>query len=338
MAKWLLRGSFVLAALVLPTLLGTPAALAMWLLMPLMVECSREMDERWFCGAGIVLLACVCGATMHRDAFAAASLWGACGIGMLILPQKDAFKRSFIWTGLSAAVLCLALVWLGGRYPQGIFPGLAEDIANGIYRLPGSDSILLRCYQMGLARLEDDVIPAVNLFGLLLMSREVRMELLYSLRYTLEITLEAMVPQAIGAWLLLTLVLTTALPDLIRRRQGRQGVMPSFGEWRITPWAQKNLNAMVIVYFLTLLVDHPVAAQVGGLASAVFEYGYMIYGLAVMEGLGKRIGTARVIRRLWMLGCILFAPFVLILLGVADRFFDLRRLSQLTKNEGGYEQ
>jgi len=338
MSKWLLRCSFMLAALVLPPLLGAPAALAMWLLMPLMVECSRELDERWFCGAGIILLVFVCCATMHRDAFAAAFLWGACGIGMLVLPQKDAIKRSFIWMGLSAAMLCLVLVWLSGRYPQGIFPGMAESMTDWINNQPEAQSILLRCYQMGYARLEQGTVPAMNLFGLLLMPQEVRLELLYSLRYTLEITLKALLPQLIGAWLLLTLVLTTALPDVIRRRQGRRGVLPPFGDWCITPWARWNLNAMAIVYLVTLLVESPVAALVGSLAAAVFEYGYMIFGLAVLEGVGKRLGTARFVRRLWMVGCLLFAPFILILLGMADRFLDLRKLRQLTENEGGYEQ
>ena len=338
MAKWLLRCSFVLAALVLPVLLGIPAALAMWLLMPLAVECSHQLDERMCCGCGIAVLVGVSCHIMPRDAFALALVWGACGMGLLFAKPQDAFKRSLIWTGISAGVLCLALWELGRCYPQGIFQGLAERITDWIDSQPDAQSILYRCYQMGYSRLENGVAPAVNLFGLMLMSREVYQQLLYSLRFTLEVTLQVLAPQAIGAWLLLTLMLTTALPDLIRRKQGRKGVLPPFGEWSMTTWARRNLNAMAIVYLLSLLAENPVITLVGSLAASVFEYGYMIFGLAVLEGVGKRMGTARFVRRLWMVGCVLFAPFVLILLGMVDRVFDLRKLRRLTENEGGYKQ
>lgn len=338
MAKWLLRCSFVLAALVLPVLLGAPAALAMWLLMPVAVECSHQLDERMCCGCGIATLVGVTCYTMPKDVFAFALVWGACGMGLLFAQPKDAFKRSLVWTGLCAGMLCLALWELGRCFPQGIFLGLAEHLTEWIDSRPDATDILLRCYQMGYARLEEGVSPAVSLFGLVLMPANVHTELLNSLRYTLEITLEALIPQAIGGWLVLTLVLVTALPDVIRRKQGKSGVLPTFGEWCITPWAGRNLNAMAIVYLLTLLAGNPVMITVGSMAASVFEWGYIIFGMAVMEGLGKRMGAARLMRRMWMAASLVFAPFVLILLGMADRMLDLRKLRRSTDKEGGYEQ
>lgn len=337
MAKWVLRSGFVLAAVLLPTLLGAPAALLL-LLMPLAVECSRELEERYFCGVGILLLVGSCYAQLGGEGYAWAFLWGGCGIGMLLWRQKDAMKRSLTWTGLSAGLLCLILAWLGYRYQAGILPGLAEEIVNWIDSRRDAGDILLRCYQMGFSRLDKDLQPVVNLFGKLLMTREVRNQLLYSLRYTLEVSLASMVPQLIAAWLLLTLVLTTAVPDVIRRKQGKRGVLPPFGDWHMTDWARRQLNFMAIVYLVSIFVDNPVCAMLGSMCAAVFQYAYLVFGLAVMEGMTKQFGTVRFIRRLWMAGCVLFAPFILVILGIADRMFDLRRMSRSTEDKGGFEQ
>lgn len=337
MARWLGRCGFLLMAVVLPTLLP-PAALILCLLIPVIVECSRELDERYFCGVGIFLLLGTCALRINSNAYAWAFLWYGLGLGMLVWREQNALKRSMVWTGLSAVALCLILAWLGSIYPQGIFPGVAEALTAWIDARPDAGDILLQCYQLGLSRLEDDLQPVVSLFGKLVMSREVRNELLYSLRYTLEISLQSLVPQLIGAWLLLTLVLTTALPDVLRRRHGKRGVLPPFGDWRMTDWARRHLNLMAVVYLVSILVDSPVVTAVGSMCASVFQYAYLIFGLAVMEGMTKQFGTARFLRRVWMAGCILFAPFVLVILGMADRMFDLRKLRRLTDDEGGFEQ
>lgn len=338
MAKWVLRIGIMLAAVLLPVLLGAPAALLLLLLMPIAVECSREWDKRYFCGVGIFLLMGSCYFQFGGNAWAWTFLWSGCGIGMLVWKQENALKRSLVWTGLSAGLLCLILAWLGSRYQAGIFPGLAEELVNWIDARPDACDILLRCYQMGFSRLEEDLQPVINLFGKLLMTRDVRNQLLYSLRYTLEISLASMVPQLIAAWLLLTLVLTTAVPDVIRRKQGKRGVLPAFGEWRMTDWARRQLNFMAVVYLVTIFMDNPVCTMLGSMCAAVFQYAYLIFGLAVMEGMTKQYGTVRFIRRLWMAGCILFAPFILVILGIADRMFDLRRMSRSTEDKGGFEQ
>lgn len=337
MGKWLLRCGALLAAVLLPAL-APPTAVILWLLMPVAVECSCEWEERYFCGVSIFLLMGSCYLLAGKNALAWAFLWGGCGIFMLAWKQQGAFKRSLMWMGLSAGMLCLMLAWLGRCYPQGILPGLAEEIVMWIDGQAEAGDILLQCYQLGLSRLEDDLQPVVSLFGKLVMTREVRNQLLYSLRYTLETSLEALLPQLIAAWLLLTLVLTTALPDVLRRKHGKRGVLPAFGEWRMTDWARRHLNFMAVVYLLSLLMDSPVAAAVGSMCAAVFQYAYLIFGLAVMEGMTKQFGTARFLRRVWMAGCILFAPFVLVILGIADRMFDLRKLRRLTDDKGGYEQ
>lgn len=337
MARWLLRGGFLLAAIVLP-MLFPPAALVMWLLMPAVVECSRELEERYFCIAAIVMLVGSCCVSMSEDVYATAFLWGACGVFMLLWRGKNVMQRSLVWAGLGAAVLCMVLFFAGRQYPEGIFAGLAGEIAGWINSRDNAVSILLQCYEMGYARLEEELQPVMSLFGVVVLTKADRLQLLYSLTYTLEVTLRALAPKAIAAWLILTLVLTAALPDVIRRKKGLPANMPPFWNWQLTPWAGRRLNALAVLYLVSLLFDQPALSLAGSLCAAVFQYAHMVLGLSVMESLTGRFGMAKVLRRLWMIGCIVFAPFVLVILGVADRMFDLRQPRRSTDDEGGYEQ
>ena len=337
MPGWVLRCSFVAAAL-LPLLLGAPAALVLWLLMPLAVECSRVAEEHYFCMAGIVLLAGVCCLTLPEDYYALSFLWGGAGVGMLLSRQPKGFERSLIWAGLSAGMLCAALAWLGSLYQGDIFAGLAGEIAELLQQHERSGELLLRCYQLGFSRLEDELAAAVNVLGTLALTEEVKLQLLYSLRTTLETSLGLMMPQGIAAWLVLTLLLTTAVPDALRRKRGQKGILPPFAAWMLTRKAHAHLNALIMVYLLSLLAGSPVLATMGRLCAATFQYAYMILGLAVLEGVSKQHGMKRFIRRLWMAACILFAPFVLLILGVMDRVFDMRHLRRLTDDKGGNQQ
>ena len=337
MPGWLLRCGFVLAGMS-PLLLGAPAALVLWLLMPIAVECARPLEERYTCGAGIAVLSMTCWMALPRELFALTLIWAGAGVAMLLLRQQNMLKRSLIWTGLSVGLVSIVLWWLNGRYPEGLCPGLAREMTEILYRQDNAGEVLLRCYQLGLSSLEDDLALAVRLLGSLALTEEVRLQLLYSLRTTLEFSLELILPQLIAAWLLLTLVLTTAVPDVIRRRQGKRGSLPVFSEWRLTEWAHRRLNVLVLVYLLSFVADSAVVSTMGALSAATFQYTYTLLGMSVLEGVGKRHGTTRLVRRLWLAGCILFAPFILMVLGVLDRGLDLRRLRRPTDDKGGYEQ
>lgn len=337
MAKWLLRCGLVLAALS-PLLVGLPAALILWLLMPMAVECSREAGENYFMAAAIVVLIVVTCFTQPVEVYAPAMVWGGCGIGMAIWEQRNTLRRGATWAGICLAVLAMVCITLGDRYGGQAAEGLAGDIVRWIDRQRNAGEILWQCYQAGFAQLDKDQTPLMTLFGMLMITPEAMRQLEYSLQFNLTGLLRALIPQLVVLWLLLTTVLSAKLPDVIRRRKGLHGRLAPFGEWHLTDTLRGYMNLLVLGYVLQLFSDAPLVVMLGNLCGAAFQYGYMILGLACMEGTTKQFGTTRFLRRLWMLACILFAPVVLMILGIADGWFDFRKLRRLTDDEGGFEQ
>lgn len=336
MPGWVLRGICVAAAGVVPLLLGMPAAIVMLLLVPVAVECAREGNERLTCGAAIAALYLACWLKLPEAVSGIVLPWCAAGIVMLVIRDGHSVKRGLAWAGIGIGMLCMVSMILSYRYAGDMCEGIAEDMVNLLAQQPEANQMLLQCYQMGLCRLEDDLDMVVRLLGPLAITGEIKSEMLYSLRSILADSLEMLLPQVIVAWLMLTAVLSAAVPDIVRRKSGRQGHLPTFGEWQLTGRMLSHLNVLVLVYLLVIFTDQPVLVMMGRLCGAAFQYAYMILGLAVMEGISKQHGTVRFVRRLWMAGCTLFAPFVLLILGVVDRGLDLRRLRHSTDDKGGY--
>lgn len=337
MAKWLLRCGLGLAALS-PLLLGLPAALVLWLLMPFAVECSREAGENYFVAAAILVLMAVTGFTQPVEVLAPALVWGGCGIAMAIWEQRNAVRRGMTWAGICLALLVMIITTVGKHYGGQAAEGLAGEIVAWIHRQKNAGEILWRCYEAGFCQVDENSTPVLSLFGMLLMTPELLRQLEYSLQFNLTTLLRALIPQAVVAWMLFTAVLAAKLPDVLRGRKGLHGRLAPFAEWHLTDTLRRHMNLLVVGYVLQLFSEAPLVVMLGNLCGAAFQYGYMILGLACMEGIAKNFGTARFLRRVWMGACILFAPSVLMILGIADGWFDFRKLRHLTDDEGGYEQ
>lgn len=335
MRAWVLRIGCMAAAGVLPLLAGVPVAILLLLLVPVAAECCREADERLACGGAMAALCMACWYLLPGAAGAVALVWCIAAGGMLLNRERNAIRRGLTWAGIGMVILCMASVMLAQRYQGDLCEGLAGDMVNALAQRKDAGKVLLQCYQMGLCRLEDDMSVVVRLLGPLAVNGGVKREMLYSLRSTLADSLNALVPQAVMAWLMLTALLAAAVPDVVRRRMGLPGKLTPFGEWQLTNGVLGHLNVLVVIYLAVLLTDQPVLVMLGRLCGAAFQYTYMIFGLAVMEGISKRHGMARLVRRIWMAACILFAPFILLILGVVDHRLDLRRLRHSTDDKGG---
>lgn len=337
--RWVLRGGCVALAAGVPLLTGLPGALVWMAVLPVAVECCRVMDERLTCAASIAaaLLGCAC-ALSSAVMVLLASLWCLVGLGMCLWRENDTWRRGLAWAGVCAMMICVGLAWANIHGEGTVFSQLAERLVAWVDTRDDAAEILLRCYQMGFSRLEEDMQPVVNLLGLLFMTQQVRLELLYSLRTTLEALLISLLPRALVAWVLLTAVLTAGLPDVLRRKRGLQGQLAPFAAWHLTDGQRFWLDGLALGYILSLVASTAEAALVGELCAAVFHYVYMLLGLATMEGITKRYGTARPLRRLWMAACLVLAPVVLVILGIADGALDLRKLRRSTEDEGGIQQ
>lgn len=335
--RWVLRGGSIVLAAGIPLLADVPGALVLLLILPMAVECCRTAGEKPACCAAVAAFCAGCCCAIPAMALPALA-WCGAGLGMSLIGGEHPQRRGLAWAGLCTAMLCGLLVWMNFHYEGQVFAGLAEDAAAWVNARDDAGDILLRCYQLGLSRLEDDLQPVVNLLGMLVMTQQVRLELLYSLRTSLESLLTSLLPQVIVAWVLMTAVLTAALPDVVRRKRGQKGKLSPFGEWQLTVGQRRGLNGLALGYLLSLAATSAVTVLVGNLCAAVFHYAYMLLGLAVMEGITKRYGTARLLRRLWMGACLVLAPVILVILGIADGAFDLRKLRRSTEDEGGIQQ
>lgn len=337
--RWVLRGGCVALAAGVPLLAGIPGALALLAVLPVAVECCRVAEERPACIAALaaLLLGCACALPSAVMMFLA-SLWCFAGLGMCLWTEDGAVRRGTAWAGICAAMICIGLAWANIHGQGTIFSQLAEHLTAWVDARDNAGDILLRCYQLGFSRLEEDMQPVVNLLGTLVMTRQVRLELLYSLRTTLEALLGSLLPQALVGWVLVTAVLTAALPDMLRRKRGRQGQLAPFGAWQLDDVQRRCLNGLALGYLLSLMATTAVMSLLGELCAAVFQYAYMLLGLAAMEGITRRYGTARPLRRLWMAACLVLAPVILVILGIADGALDLRKLRRSTEDEGGIQQ
>jgi len=345
MADGIRQWGFRLAALAVmaasPLLGGTVFAVLLLLVMPLLVECSRVQGEQLSaacCAAGLAL---GCALTLPQQALYVALPWCAACALIPWTAVASPFRRGAVWSAVVTGALCAALALLGYQGP--VADGLAWDAVHWISAQENCEALLVQAYQLGLARLDSTVAqtPAINLFGMLIMPEAVRQELLYSLRYTLSVALESLLPQWAVYWIGLTGLLCSVVPDVLRRRSGKQGLLPPAGLWRFTPRAHRLLTAALLWSLAAGLMEHSVARLTGSMCMALFHLAYTVLGLCVLEGLTKRLGMARTRRRIIAGIALVIAPFVPLMLGVTDRIFDFRTPRPAhddDKDQGGYEK
>lgn len=339
MRAWLVRAAALAAAALVPLLLGVPGILGMLVLLPLAVECAREAGWRIECAAGTAIVCAWCCLRMPQ-ALPCAAVWCLTALAMLLAPVRPGWRRGVVWAALTAAECCLILLWLGRRYGGAADAGPAWDIVDWIDRQDNAVEILLRAYSSGYARLTGDMarLPAVRLFGQIIMTQEVRSELLYSLRVSIDALLRARLPGII-IWLIgLEGLLCAMLPDMLCRRAGHPGHLPRFDRWRLPQELSRPMTALLPGMLLPLFSQQYAAVCLGRMCMAAFQFVYIWLGLSALEGLMKQRGTAVLTRRLIQAAGLVLLPFAPMLVGMADQAMDLRRLRDPKDDEGGFVQ
>ena len=326
-------GLILLAAAALPFV--SPWLAAAVYLTPVLAECCRA--------GGRPLLAPVAAAAMSVTGYLAGApaqlamlggAWALAALAMALLPRPEpALRRTVAWTGIAAVMAGAGLTILRLHYGGALCQGLAEDVTAIIAAREDAPDILLTAMRLGYARLTGamEKAPAFQLFGRTVMLANVQTELLNSLRTTIAYALRELIPSAAVVYLGVSAALTSRLPDGIRRRRGREAMLPPMTGWYIP--REYAVGAMLLALFglVRYLTGSLAVYQAGAMSMTAF---YLLYGAQgfCLALWWLRRGTlppgAGVLIGILVLSMLPMAVMALVLLGAVDQLADPRGLRE----------
>ncbi|MCQ2457459.1 MAG: YybS family protein [Clostridia bacterium] len=262
---------------------------------------------------------------------------GWCGLtcAIALTPFRRRAVRPILWAVLPVLMWVSLLAVLNAVYDGAIIPGLAQTAQDLVEASPDCVEILLRAYSSGLARLAgtEALVPAYSVMGRIVMTDRVKMQLLYSLRVSLEKMLPGMMCTVIIWHAAINTLLCVWLPDLLRRRNGEKGILPSPEGWYIPGSAGAAAVSLCAGWLLTFLAEEGPVYYLGLLCSNVFQVIFLIQGICLMLWLEKRMGMRVLGRTLWVLIMTLLAPVIPIVMGLIDQRRDIRNLRKMDIEE-----
>ena len=325
---WPLRIVLIACCAAAPWFVGAGYAAAVLLALPILRALLDAMHEH-IVACVCVLSGCLCAALLFpawlRPAIA---LWGAGLMAMSVLRVRAGSRTMLAGLALAAATavitLALALPQSGGQ----LVPWLAQAIVDRIDGHPNSATMLLNAYQAGLARLEGDMalIPALRIFGAIIIPPDTRLELLYSLRASIESLLTSLLPRGIVLWMLLTALLPAIVAEGVLRGAGRHSDLPPLERWYMP---RRLTNAVVVMMMLGFLPYLTASAPLVSLGEMCYTLGYWacaLQGASLMLFLMVGRGVRPLGRWLLVALGVLFLPLALFFLGGYDQFRDPRHL------------
>lgn len=317
------RVAAIVGTAALPWALGWPAAVVFMLLLPPVTEGLRASDENRTATA-LSLAAATAMLPLPGWIRPAVAVWCALCAAAPWLPLRSLSRRAMCWTGAAAAEVVLLLTLLCVHFDGRMIPGLAQAMTDAVAQAPDSARKLLTAYQLGLSRLtgEQKLLPAVSLFGQVIIPADTRVQMLYSLRLSLEMLLESLLPQ-LAVWAIgLPPVAVLLAAGRTLRRHGLKCDVSGPSAWRLTGPARYAALVLLAMGALQLLTENPVACFMARLGMALFSALYMTLGVCVMWGLSRRrAGTVALLAAVMAL-----APSIMTMVGLADQVLDLRRL------------
>ncbi len=177
-----------------------------------------------------------------------------------------------------------------------------------------------------------------------LFSEPLRNELLNGLRRLMQTTLYSFIPSAIVNTSLLMGTFGVAFPAtaLRRKKQPVITLMP-FSAWHLSKGAGWKVMLLGFGYMLPILFTNPNTIMsgsfnpwlllAGNMMSAAFSTVFTIQGAALIDFFQLRTGKNSSLRRVWI--CLLYVAFpqLLLLMGIADQFINIRGLRKTHNKE-----
>lgn len=268
--------------------------------------------------------------------------WYAAGMIALVLTGMQSVhasrprwqREAAVWGGMAAVGLCVILFSLKAMFPQGIPVGLAQRLTDAIGASPASAEILYQLYQMGAVALPRTMrVVETAADGMLYMTEEVRVQLLYGFRSGLEDALLLYVPAFAVYFTTLTTLLCVMLPVTARRRRGEKDETPRFDLWSMERTAGIRIGCLFMGGFLPMLTDVPTVIAMGVMMNAVACVVFGVLGAAVLRHAARRAGRNKTMSWVMLGGAAVFIPQVLTFIGALDLLMDMRRLRNNNETE-----
>ena len=332
--KWIAPAVMAVLSLVIalvPSVDGgtwTIPVLVMQLILPVAAAMTGALYG-WPVTAAMCVLAAVAGwKVFPLEALPVLLLWCA-GWGLTsCLPMRRRLLRPALRTGVCLAAWSIGFMILLRLTGGAIVNGLAQAACDYVDRSPDSTDWLLRAYSAGYIRLQgtDALIPAVRVMGNVMIAPDTKVQMLYSLRVSLEEILPSMLCSTLVIHTAVTVLLSTVLPDWLRRRRGEQGEFSPMEQWYMPRRMGLAVFALCLGWVIAMLAEDGIGAYLGWMCAEVFRMAFILQGICWMQWMGRRMGIRSTARNVWSVVLSVLTPLIPMIMGMIDQRRDARHL------------
>ena len=306
--------------------LGVPAVL--WLvILPVVTAMTGALS-----GIPVTAALCAVAAAAGWRALPAQALplilfWVAgCGL-TACLPLKRPLLRPALRTAMCLAAWGIGLATLlqvtGGQ----IVNGLAKAACDYVETRPDSTEILIRAFSAGYVRLSgNEAMPVMRVAGGILIPPETRTQMLMTLRVSLEEVLPSTLCSAVIYHTVLTVLLSTVLPDWRKRKKGERGEFAPMEQWYMPRRLGAAVFALCLGWVVALMAGEGAGAYLGWMCADVFRAAFILQGICWMQWMGKRMGIRSAVRNVWSVILSVVLPLIPMIMGMIDQRRDARHL------------
>ena len=323
--------SLILAFVTLPEAAKgtlTIPVIILQLLLPMITAMTATLYG-WPVPAAVTALTAVAGWKVFPTAALPCVLfWCAACVLTACVPMKQRLLRPVLRTAMCLGVWCIGLITILQLTGGHVVNGLAQAACDFVDRSPDSTQWLVRAYSAGYVRLTgtEALVPAVRIMGNVTILPETRVQMLLTLRVSLEEILPSLLCSVMIYHTTLTVLLSTVLPDWLRRKQGGTGEFPPLERWYMPRRMGAAVFALCIGWVIALMSADGIGAYLGWMCADVFRVAFMIQGICWMQWMGKRMGIRSVARNAWSVVLSVVAPLIPMIMGVIDQRRDARHL------------
>ena len=334
--KWIAPAVLAVLSLVIACIPFPDEGLGGWIIPALLLELILPVScaitgvlQGWPMTGTLCVLAAVTGWKLFpAEALPVILFWCAASGLTACIPVKNRLLRPALRAGMCLAAWGIGLLILLQLTGGQVVNGLAQAACDAVDRSPDSTEILLRAYSAGYARLQgtEALMPAVRMMGSVVILPETKVQMLYSLRVSLEEILPGLLCSTVVYHTALTVLLSTVLPDWLRRRRGEKGEFAPLEQWYMPRRLGAAVFALCIGWLIALVAEDGAGAYLGWLCADVFRAAFVLQGICWMQWMGKRMGIRSTVRNIWSVILSVVMPLIPMIMGMIDQRRDARHL------------